>query len=121
MFTSPQTKISTINNMDYNDINQHSTDLTNINSQNQSPIHPITLSYSQNKQTLNTQPMVIFQPQIIYQLLFKETHHVHLGFFHLSPHARYFRQKPPNPLQQCLFIRLQTYFLMNKEYPLLLQ
>ena len=121
MFTSPLTKISTINNMDYNDINQHSTNLTNINSQNQFPIHPITLSYSQNKQTLNTQPMVIFQPQIIYQLLFKETHHVHLGFFHLCPHARYFRQKPPNPLQQCLFIRLQTYFLMNKEYPLLLQ
>ena len=50
----PPTKISTINNMDYNDINQHSTNLTNINSQNQSPIHPITLSYSQNKQTLNT-------------------------------------------------------------------
>lgn len=36
----------------------------------------------------------------------------------LSPCGRALRLKLPNPLQQCLFIRLQFYSLMDKEYPI---
>ena len=106
----------------HNSNKQHSQKLTNTISQAQSPNTPNN-SHLQNKWP-STQLWVIFQLQIIYQLCFKETYHVLLRVFHLSPRGRNLGQKSPNSLQQCLFIRLQSYFcqirntnyFFNKEY-----
>ena len=82
-----------------------------------SPIQPIILSHSHNKQTLNTEQKVIFQPQNLPNYSLKKPTHVFLRDFLLSPHGRNLRKRPSNPLQKLIFIRLQSYSLMNKKYP----
>ena len=78
-----------------------------------SPIEPIILSHSHNKQTLNTEQKVIFQPQSLPNYSLKKPTHVFLKDFLLSPHGRNLRKTPSNPLQKLIFIRLQSYSLMN--------
>ena len=58
--------------------------------------------------TLNTQAWTIFQPQIIYVLLFEETHHILLGVYHLSSSGRNIEQKPLNSLQLKVQKRVKT-------------
>lgn len=81
-------------------------------------MHRITISHSQNKQTLNatTSNISTLKNQPTYSS--QKITRVLLGAFQLSRRGRNLRQKPPNPLQQYLFIELQTYSLMEKEYTL---
>ena len=83
---STPTKISTINDMDYNNVNQHSSHKQH--SQTQSPNTPNNSLTLTKQTTLNTQSWGNLSTQIIYQLLFEETNRVILGIFHLSPHGR---------------------------------
>ena len=71
-----------------------------------------TNSQSQSSNTLNN---ALTRNRQILKLLFEETRSM---FFKESSCGRALRLKLPNPLQQCLFIRLQFYSLMDKEYPI---
>lgn len=55
------------------------------------------------------------------KLLFEEPTPCSSKSFLLSSYGRTLGQRPPNPLQKCLFIRFQFYSLMNNEYQLLFQ
>ena len=70
-------------------------------------------------QQASSQTWVLLQHQKSTKLLLKETYSCSSKSLPISPCGRNLGQKPPNFLQQYLFIRLQFYFLKDKEYPII--